>query len=132
MKECGVCKISKPDTEEFFPKRGNKLNTQCKECLANYRKKHYNLNKEKYLLKSNKNRLKFAQWFDDFKKTLKCKICAEDRFWVLDFHHRDSSTKDYNISTLRQWGSKEKLLRELEKCDVLCSNCHRDYHYHNK
>jgi hypothetical protein len=43
-----------------------------------------------------------------------------------DFHHRDPSSKLFEISGMRliQWAEPE-LLEELAKCDLLCSNCHR-------
>jgi hypothetical protein len=45
---------------------------------------------------------------------------------VYDFHHLDSSKKDFMIGrTNRGW---DKLRPELDKCDMLCSNCHRIRH----
>ena len=63
----------------------------------------------------------------NIKKTLKCSICGEDRWWVLDFHHTDPNKKEKHISHLIE--SPKKLQEELKKCIVVCSNCHRDLHY---
>ena len=44
--------------------------------------------------------------------------------WVMDFAHRDPKEKKFNIGAgLRR--SLNKVLEEIMKCDVLCSNCHR-------
>jgi hypothetical protein len=43
-----------------------------------------------------------------------------------DFHHKDPSLKDYQISGKRVW---EIVKQELDKCELLCSNCHRIRHY---
>jgi hypothetical protein len=42
----------------------------------------------------------------------------------LDLHHRDPTTKRFTIGRGRSW-SLQNLLTEIEKCDVLCANCHR-------
>ena len=78
---------------------------------------------------SNINNESIIEWFTDYKKTLKCKECGESRYWVLDFHHRDPKEKDVEVSTLMRRGNKTKILKEIEKCDVLCANCHRDLHF---
>lgn len=44
----------------------------------------------------------------------------------MDFDHLDPSTKTASISKLSKWrGNKEKLLEEIAKCELVCSNCHR-------
>jgi len=43
----------------------------------------------------------------------------------MDFDHRDGATKIAEISNLAHSGSTKKLLVEIEKCDLVCSNCHR-------
>ena len=45
---------------------------------------------------------------------------------VYDFHHRDPSQKDFSIS--KNAKSFEKCKQELDKCDLLCANCHRLRH----
>lgn len=48
---------------------------------------------------------------------------------IFDFHHRDPSTKERSLGVaVLQNIAKEKILEELEKCDLMCSNCHRLFH----
>jgi hypothetical protein len=59
-----------------------------------------------------------------------CSRCGENDPACLDFHHRDDTEKDMNISKMITYGfSKEKLRTEMEKCDILCANCHRKEHH---
>ena len=69
-------------------------------------------------------------FIDDYKSNLKCEECSEDHSSVLDFHHNDPSEKEIGISEVYKqgWG-QERILKEIEKCIVLCSNCHRKLHY---
>ena len=49
---------------------------------------------------------------------------------VFDFHHVDSTKKKFNLNAKSaQNKSFEKMLNELEKCVMLCSNCHRLHHH---
>jgi hypothetical protein len=68
-------------------------------------------------------------WIQAFKT--KCKYCEESRYPCLDFHHRDSDKKLATIAQVRHW-SREKLQTEIEKCDVVCANCHRWHHWLEK
>lgn len=59
----------------------------------------------------------------------KCSICGYNKCYSsLDFHHLDPSKKEYNISKLIRTYSintiKDKLIKELDKCILVCSNCH--------
>lgn len=58
----------------------------------------------------------------------KCMICGYDKSnWSLDFHHRDPNEKDFGIasSNILKW---DLLKIELDKCDLLCKNCHGELH----
>lgn len=72
---------------------------------------------------------KLRGWFLELKESLKCIRCDESRHWVLDFHHRDPTEKEASVSRVLRGGSKQRVLDEIAKCDVLCANCHRDEHY---
>lgn len=119
MKKCSGCGLEKPDNEFYWKNRNHtKLNSKCKLC-SNARMTQ--LRRERYKKVQN------------YKSSVGCKICGEKRPWVLDLHHREGEKKERNISDmLRKNISWEKILKELTKCDVLCANCHRDYHYNNK
>lgn len=57
----------------------------------------------------------------------KCQVCGYDKcLSAMDFHHRDMTEKEFDISTAKNFAVIEK---EIEKCDLLCSNCHRELHF---
>lgn len=85
--------------------------------------------KQKTLERQSKRRQKNKEWVINLKKTLKCINCSESRWWVLDFHHRNPNDKEGSVSRLVRDSSKKKTKKEIDKCDILCSNCHRDFHY---
>lgn len=85
--------------------------------------------KEKYKASNYRRRLRNKDWMEDVKKDLHCESCGEERWWVLDFHHSNPEEKEAGVARLLRQASKERVLKEISKCKVLCSNCHRDLHY---
>jgi len=62
-------------------------------------------------------------------KGSKCSNCGYDKCHAaLEFHHIDPNEKDFGISTEGFTRSFEKLKVELDKCILLCANCHRELH----
>ena len=62
-------------------------------------------------------------------KGRKCQVCGYDKcFSSLDFHHRNPSEKDFQISEVR-WKPWPIIKSELDKCDCLCRNCHAELHF---
>ena len=59
----------------------------------------------------------------------KCEICGYNKcIDALEFHHKDPKQKDFNISKMGYGRKFEILLKEVDKCNLLCSNCHREIH----
>ena len=60
----------------------------------------------------------------------KCCLCGYDKYVsALEFHHIDDSEKEFNIgSRINSCEFSDKMLEEIRKCVLLCSNCHRAYH----
>ena len=59
----------------------------------------------------------------------KCFSCGYDKcIAALEFHHKDPNNKDPNFKALRYW-SLERAMQEVDKCYLLCSNCHREAHW---
>ncbi len=68
-------------------------------------------------------------WFKEYKKTLRCSKCLENEACCLDFHHLEKRRGELCVSEMARKGyPKEAVLAEIEKCIVLCSNCHRKEH----
>ena len=56
-----------------------------------------------------------------------CAICGYSKCpAAFDFHHPDSSSKDFSISEKSSWDATFEA--ELRKCVLLCTNCHREVH----
>lgn len=97
------------------------------EKMRGYRRKWYknNTKKAKKSVKRRLNRL--MQWLNDFKKGKRCKKCGMDDPICLDFHHRNPKKKIGEVRWLiraRGW-CLDRIKKEIEKCDLLCANCHR-------
>ena len=111
-----------------------KWSRKNKEEYNKTRREWYQKNRETErarLKVSNKRRdAELREWFQKLKSTLKCEECGEKHIACLDFHHKDPQQKDLAVSMCINNGwSRDKILKEIEKCIVICSNCHRKLHY---
>ena len=104
-----------------------------RERMRELRKKWYEKNKESERenakVRQKVRRQDFNEWYYDYKSKLSCVKCGFSHPAALDFHHRDRSEKEFDPSRMRDNTSKKRFLEEISKCDVLCANCHRIYHY---
>lgn len=104
------------------------LQNKCKSCKQLYDNDFYNKKtKEEKSLKYVKQveRLKIAKEFIiKFLSNKNCVKCSENRMPALDFHHlRD---KKFNISDgIKNGYSLDRIKKEIDKCEIMCSNCHR-------
>jgi hypothetical protein len=58
-----------------------------------------------------------------------CIDCGETHPAALDFHHRDGERKVHVVSKMCAQFSLVRLMEEIDKCDVMCCNCHRKLHH---
>lgn len=57
----------------------------------------------------------------------KCQVCGYDKYvGALDLHHIDSTQKSFNIGHKGYTKSWERTKQELDKCVLVCANCHRE------
>lgn len=106
------------------------IKKSCKNCGKDYRKEYYEKNKieaKKYSFESTKEiRKRNAQFVWNYLKENPCIECGENDPVVLEFDHRDKEDKILEISQMVLNGnSLKKIKDEIDKCDVLCANCHR-------
>ena len=103
---------------------GNPSKTNSDGTFQIYCEKHT----EQYRLKANFRHQARKRDAIDYKGG-KCIKCDYDKSQVaMDFHHRDPNQKDKKWSYLRT-RPIEKLKDELDKCDLVCKNCHRKLHF---
>ena len=113
-RRCRICKDYK-DLKEFSPTNqfGN-LNSYCKGCAAK---------------KNRKPRQRFKEECIAYKGG-KCIMCNYNRCPAgLEFHHRDSKEKEFSIRDVTTVILTDDIKKELDKCDLLCSTCHKELHY---
>ena len=73
-----------------------------------------------------RRRRKNKEWIHEQKRKSGCIECGERDSIVLDFHHRDSSDTVTSLAEMICRGfSIKRMQEEIEKCDVVCANCHR-------
>lgn len=59
----------------------------------------------------------------------KCEKCSYNKYiGALEFHHNDPKQKDFSVSSGGHTRAWEKVKIELDKCTLLCANCHREVH----
>lgn len=104
------------------------LQHECKLCKSKSFKEHYANNKQYYVDKANKKndlrKPEALQFLIDFLKKNPCIDCGEIDPVVLQFDHvRGKKIKA--VSVMAQNGySNEAIIKEIEKCEVRCANCH--------
>lgn len=96
------------------------------------RRRWYAKNKDHAKSKVVERKLELREWFCDLKSNLVCK-CGEDHIACLEFHHTDPSVKDLTLAQAvhNGWG-RDRILEEMQKCEVMCSNCHRKLHHEER
>ena len=131
-KICTKCKQELPwDSFRWRNKTANKKHSQCKECEKAQEKIHYQESAERRAAVratadwQRENNLKII---NDY-KSCGCQKCGEKRLYLLDCHHVDPTTKVFDIARLSKAASELTVRKEIVKCIVLCSNCHREFHH---
>lgn len=70
------------------------------------------------------------EYLESVRRNSKCMDCGEDNYVLLQFHHRNGKEK-YSIGMYTRWSLK-RLEEEINKCDVLCANCHLLRHHNEQ
>ncbi len=126
MKTCSKCKLNKDLLE--FAKNSTKsdgLQTVCRSCKKSYNQGYYATTKQVHnparkARKQEQRKLNQAN-LKRYLSTKACSDCKTSDWRVLEFDHlRD---KKYGISQMmdRSW---ESILTEVQKCEIVCKNCH--------
>ena len=123
LKKCPKCKVEyRWASKHFYKNKTTKdgFSWECKSCCDKRNKKRYFIRRK--------------LWREFFKQfNFKCEVCGYDKcFAAIDFHHRNPEQKEFKMSNLVRGtanlneNSKRRFLKELDKCQILCANCHRE------
>ena len=138
MKLCCKCKEEK-ELSEFGPKkrRGKvELRSECLSCYNAYHVSRRQANKKAHKAHREtvkRNTLEKREWVQSLKHNKQCSACGlAYPHWVMDFDHRPGEVKVAGIARMYQNYGRKTILEEIAKCDLVCSNCHRDRTYHRR
>jgi hypothetical protein len=126
-KFCGKCKTEKEVSN--FGKRGNKLQPWCKPCKNFWDRENYRNNKSQRRTQINTRRntciAENREFLKDYFEKHHCVDCGESDLVVLEFDHI-YGVKTFNVGeAVVQGFSLEKIKQEIQKCEVVCANCHK-------
>jgi len=130
-RKCEDVAYTHKDLERFKTNKRSKhgYDSLCKKCHSDhnnkYNKKHIKYKGEWYRNKRNRNRDKLEKYIGGWV----CNHCnfTHTTLTPFDFHHITPEEKEKEVSYLLT-GRWENLKREVDKCILLCSNCHRIEH----
>ena len=113
MSHCTSCQCLLTEDNAYKRKtRKSGLSSMCKSCFSEYCAERW------------RDRKKLAIEY----KGGQCQECGYKKYLgALEFHHLDPSTKEANWNKIRLW-EWSKITEELDKCVLLCANCHREAH----
>ena len=112
-KFCNRCKEVKGSDLFYRRRQGKDVSPYCRVCTNNQTIERQRLFKKKCI---------------SYKGGC-CEKCGYSKYdGALEFHHLDPNEKDFGISRARHTAFSDKTKLELDKCILLCANCHREQH----
>jgi hypothetical protein len=89
----------------------------------------YYKNRKHRIAVKEERRIELKEWFYEFKRDhCQCEKCGEDHPATIDFHHEGN--KQDEVSRMVNHGySRTKIESEIDRCVILCANCHQIEHY---
>lgn len=99
------------------------------EAQRAYQRKWHANNRERRMAEKRERSARFKAKLNNLKSEAGCSNCGEKDFRCLDFHHNDATTKAFGIAAAVRFASWEAIQTEVAKCQILCANCHRKFHY---
>ena len=129
-KLCFGCQKEKSLEEFGRHSRTSGYQSYCKICNKEHSKLWYRKNSSRHRkrVRENKKILKMqkTQFILNYLKEHPCVVCGELDPIVLEFDHLNKKTKYMNVSHMVSDAfGLDRIKEEIEKCQVLCANCHR-------
>lgn len=127
LKKCPKCGEEKP-LDDFAKNSSKKDGRQanCRMCKKASDARYHAQNREAQKERNAKNRETAQAFVYDYLLLHPCVDCGESDPIILEFDHLDPLVKDGHLSSMtNNTTSVRTLLKEIDKCEVRCANCHR-------
>lgn len=128
MKKCSKCGVDYPiESFDFKNKKANKRHGYCQNCKREMQSAWYQKNSTRHKHSTAMNTRRYRQENNErvYEYLLRhpCVNCGEKNPIKLEFHHCHNKTE--TISRMLAGSAWKTIETEIEKCQVLCANCHR-------
>jgi hypothetical protein len=123
LRECTRCGERKPLSE--FHRWRDDYQCWCKPCRREYAAAHYQRNKARRQVQNKRRQAEFMAWYTSLKGGKRCADCG-DAFHPVAMHwdHLPGEPKTADLAFLARRGSRQRVLEEIAKCELVCANCH--------
>lgn len=112
-KKCPRCENKKKITEFYDRRNKPGSSAYCKKCTNE---------------QTTERHLAFKKLAVEHKGG-RCVCCGYKKYFgALDFHHLNPEEKEFNLGQFKTGNLNDKVKNELDKCILVCSNCHREIH----
>jgi hypothetical protein len=122
-RHCRKCGEDKPLSD--FHRWHDDYQWWCKPCRRDYAAAHYQRNKARRQAQNKRRQADFIAWYAGLKAGKPCADCGV-AFHPAAMHwdHLPGQVKSADLSFLARRGSRERVLAEIAKCELVCANCH--------
>ena len=120
MKNCIICNTLLQGNQQKF------CSGKCKQKAHWHSKKDQTNTYHSQTLRALNRKMTFIE-----KLGGACSMCGYNKnIAALDFHHLNANDKSFKLDSRKLSNTRlDVLLKELDKCTLLCANCHREHHY---
>lgn len=123
MRVCSVCKLTKPNSE--FHRRGSIVQSWCKICKKKRDRERYELHRNDLDSRHKQYRQTVKTKYAALKTDRPCTDCGETfHHSAMQFDHIPGRGKIDDLANLKIRGAWKMILKEIEKCELVCANCH--------
>ena len=131
LRKCGRCLQELPTSA--FARRGNSHQSYCRSCQKEYDAAWYRANRARRQAKVREDRYAQAAWLDSLKEGKPCADCGRTYPpYVMEWDHLPGGVKNLVLADVRRAAhSRKRILAELENCELVCANCHRERTFGN-
>ncbi len=117
-------KATSPEHWENLKRQRREWYVKNRDAVREYQKNHYAKNRDRRSSQTRKRWAERREWLDTLKTDTPCIDCGNTYHpRAMQWHHLNGEDKLFGVSQMTG-KRKETILKEIEKCILICANCH--------